>query len=493
MTQPNLLFQPQFPLSKKDFSPEPLHQILFICIANIAKSGAEEITEVEIENFAKAYPAQLETLQDNNYFEFISTIKEICVLSNYELYYTSVRKFGLLRDLKEQGFDIKDYFDELQDEESQMAKLNNWTIQDILSDIELKGIKLRNKFDVRYTRDEMIAGENTQELIDSFKIAPAFGAFISSPYLTRLFMGWCKGHLIMDSSPSGVGKTRISVADLCGVSVDEMWDDEAQDFIPNLNYQGNGLFIHTELDEHREINPMFLACVAGVDVRNITLGKLSPEEEKRVIKAGEILLRNKLILCDMADFTAKGIDRKIKECIETYGTQYMVFDYVQLNSSLVAEYRQNTAVQAREDLVLKNLTLELKDMAQKYNIGIKTASQLNGVEKTLDFPDESCLSGGKSQKVKLDAASITLPVKDRLKEFKRIEPYLKRKGFGSDSLIKPNLISYVYKARFSDFADQKIKVWRYFDRSRFRNVDFFCTNQYDEIVKVPKPVLEENF
>lgn len=68
-----------------------------------------------------------------------------------------------------------------------------------------------------------------------------------------------------------------------------------------------------------------------------------------------------------------------------YNIYYTVFDYVQLNSSVVAEYRQNTAVQAREDLVLRNITLELKNMAEKYSVGIKTMSQLNGTEKRLIF------------------------------------------------------------------------------------------------------------
>ena len=76
---------------------------------------------------------------------------------------------------------------------------------------------------------------------------------------------------------------------------------------------------------------------------------------------------------------------------------------------------------------------------------------------------------------------------------KRVEPYLKRKGFGANSGIEPNVVSYVYKSRFGQWADQKIKIWRYFDRARFRNIDLFCTNQYDEIVNIPRPKLEEEF
>lgn len=493
MKNPSLLSQPQYPLSKNDFTPEQFHKILYLAIQRLYNEGVSEVTEIEVENIVKNKPAYFEVLQDNNYIDFINTSKELAVIENFDYYYNTIRKFALLRDLKENGIDIKEFYDELQDENDQAAKLEKLSIQDILNVIELKGIKLRSKYDVKYVRGEMVAGEDTQALIDEFEQAPAFGAFLCSPYLTQLYMGWCRSHLIMESAGSGVGKTRMSIADLCGVSIDKMWNEDAQDFIDNPNYQGPGLFIHTELKTREEINPMFLACISGVDVKHITQGILTHEEKLRVLKAGEILQVNNMHLVDMADFTCQSIDRKIKECVEGYGMQYCVFDYVQLNSAVTQEYRQCTEAQAREDLILRNITLELKDIAQKYLVGIKTMTQLNGVEKTLDFPDESCLSGGKSQRNKLDAACITLPVKDRIKEFKRIEPYLNRRGFGTGSRLEPNVVSYVFKSRFGEYADQKIKVWRYFDRAKFTNVDLFCTNQYDEIVNIPRPVLEGEF
>lgn len=493
MKNPSLLAQPQYPLDKNCFAPEQFHKILYLAIQRLYNEGVSEVTEVEVENIVKNKPAYFEVLQDNNYIDFINTSKELAVIENFDYYYNTIRKFALLRDLKENGIDIKDFYDELQDENEQAAKLEKLSIQDILNAVELKSIKLRSKYDVKYVREEMVAGEDTQALIDEFEQAPAFGAFLCSPYLTQLYMGWCRSHLIMESAGSGVGKTRMSIADLCGVSIDKMWNEDAQDFIANPNYQGPGLFIHTELKTREEINPMFLACISGVDVKHITQGILTHEEKLRVLKAGEILQVNNMHLVDMADFTCQSIDRKIKECVEGYGMQYCVFDYVQLNSAVTQEYRQCTEAQAREDLILRNITLELKDISQKYLVGIKTMTQLNGVEKTLDFPDESCLSGGKSQRNKLDAACITLPVKDRIKEFKRIEPYLNRRGFGIGSRLEPNVVSYVFKSRFGEYADQKIKVWRYFDRAKFTNVDLFCTNQYDEIVNIPRPVLEGEF
>lgn len=483
MKQPSLLTLPQFPLSKQDFEPELFHKIIYVAINKLVHNEIQEITEIEIENVVKTKPAFLEVLQDNNYLDFIVNVKELSIIDNYEYYYNTIRKFSLLRELQDNGFDIREFYDELSEENDQLAQFEKLTIQEILNRIEFKSIQLRTKYDVKYVRNEMRAGEGTEELLSEFEETPAFGASLCSPYLTTLFRGWCLGHLIMESAPSSTGKSRMAVADLCNVSVDQIWNDEQEDFIINPNYQGSGLFIHTELDTRKEINPMFLACISGVNEKHITMGTLNKEEKFRVLKAGEILKQNNLTLVDMADFTCQSIERKIKECVEKYNIYYTVFDYVQLNSSVVAEYRQNTAVQAREDLVLRNITLELKNMAEKYSVGIKTMSQLNGTEKTIDFPDESCFSGGKSQKVKLDAACITLPVKNRIKEFAHIKPYIKKVGFKGETIM-PNLVSYIVKSRFGEYADQKIKVWRYFDRARFRNTDYFCTNQYDELINI---------
>lgn len=496
MLQPNLLFQPSFPLSKKDFSPEPFHQILFICIAKVAQSGAEEITEVEIENYAKNFPAQLETLVDNNYFEFISTVKELCVLSNYEMYYTAVRKFGLLRELKEQGFDIKDYFDELQDEDGQMAKLNEWSIQDILGDIELKGAKLRGKYDVKYVRNEITAGEHTQELINNFKQRPAFGALFQSGYLSTIWNGWSRGHLVLRGGASSSGKSRCSVADLCNVGMLELWDDEAQDFIPNLNYQSPTLFIATEQDIETEVEPMFLAAVSGVEYRRIVNGLIDEEETKRVLKAGEIIQQSHLDICSMPNFTVKGLERKIKEKVENNGIEYMVFDYMEVQADLSAEFKAISAVTPRQDLILLNLTSELKRIAEDNLVGILTGMQLNDGWKEARFIDESFLAGSKAAKNKIDNGSIIVPTTYLKKDMKILEATFnsKRRGFGANRQHLPNICETIFKGRYSIYGDRRLRLWSYFDRGTFRRYDYFVTDDNNDIQRDIKPsVIKEEF
>lgn len=485
LKQPQLLSLPQYPLCKADFEPCKVHQILYICAKKLASAGVQEITEVEVENIIKNHPVQYEILQDNNYFEFIYTSKQLAVIDNFEFYYNTIRKFSLLRELSSKGYSISKFYDELGDENEERSKLEKHSIQDIVNSYELGAINLRNKYDVKYVRNEITVGEDTESLLELFEDKPSFGALLCSPFLSTLINGFNRGNLIMRSAPSGANKSRMAVSDMCGLCVDQYYDYEAQDFIDNSNYQGPGLFIHTELDTVTEMQPMFLACVSGVPSSTITLGQCTPEEKVRVIKAGEILKRNNFTLTDMPDFTSASLKRKIKEKVENDGVMYVNFDYMMLNGPLSFEYKQNTGVQAQEHAALRSLATDLKSYAEDFNVGILTASQTNGNEKTQDFPDELCISSSKSIRNKLDAGFIMLPTKERKKELKIVEPFIAQyapKGvYKSVNDYYPNRITYVYKARFGLYSEEKIKIFHRFDAGTMRNTDLFCCDAYNEL------------
>lgn len=489
MKTPSLLSQPQYPLSKNDFSPEQFHKILYLAIQRLYNEGVSEVTEVEVENIVKNKPAYFEVLQDNNYIDFINTSKELAVIENFDYYYNTIRKFALLRDLKDNGIDIKEFYDELQDENEQSAQLEKLTIQDILNAVELKGVKLRSKYDVKYTRDEIVAGEDTQALIDSFKEQPSFGACLQSGYLSTVWNGWSRGHLILRAGPSSSGKSRCSVADLCKVGMMELWDDEIGDFLVNPNYQSPTLFIATEQDIRTEVEPMFLASVANVEYRKIKNGTMEHDEELRVLKAGEIIKQSGLTITSMPNFTSKSLERKIKEQVEVNGIQYMVFDYMEIQSELSAEFKETSAVAPRQDLVLLNLTADLKRYAEDYNLGILTGCQLNDNWKDARYVDESFLAGSKAMKNKIDNGSIILPTTYLKKDLKIIEPYCNRRGFGSERTKLPNICETIFKGRYSIYGDRRLKVWSYFDRGTFRRHDFFITDDDNEVQSDIQPTV----
>lgn len=841
MNNPELLFNEKYPLSKKDFQPVDLHYVIYRSIAKLASNGAGVITEIEIDNLVKNKPVEYEILQDSDWMGFVSTMKELANPENYELYYNTIRKFSLLRDMKENGEDIKRYYDELSSEEGQIENLNKFTIQDILDEVEIKANSYRNKYDATFTRAEMWAGEGFEGVLEGFKEAPAFGAIMPSPYLTTLYQGWCRGHLLMRSAPSGMGKaipnytiiptpsgekrvdeikigdslysrigkptkvlgvfpqgckqvyqvvfkdgrvaeccdehlwsyyyghktkrlttktlkeimgvplktglenmirvpinegvekpekkyfippyifglflgdgsfrrredngtfyysspndelvkviaetmswdykksskhnynwtfktkgaqktlyvddileefpdlinaysgdkyipndylngsleqrfdllnglldtdgsagqkgrvnftttsekmaqdmidlcrslgfiptvfkdkrtdkyssgncftitikgspelkaklfkyspkkekmneylhtkmrresndnnpiieiietnkctemtcflvdneehlflmndyivthnTKAAIGDLCYASAQEMWSDEYEDFVVNPNYQGGGFYIHTEQKQDTEIQPNFIACIANVPYHKIRMHDLTHAEELRVKKAGQILLDSKIRLIDMPDFTISKLDKKVKECAISYGLPYGVFDYIWDNNAAGAELKSHTGVGQRQDMLFLSIASQLKMMAETYNTGIYTMTQLNGNEKTNEIIDEACVFGSKAMKTKIDAGSIML--RPRNKEYKKAEPYMKAKGFGPQ--IKPNVIDHVYKTRYGTLDKENLKIWAHFDKGTCRRTDLFVTDSFtDEYIKVPKPDFNGGF
>lgn len=840
MNNTQLLFNPSYPLTKADFDPEPVHRIIFVATCKLAEGGAGSVSEVEIDNYVKDYPAQYEILTDSNFLEFVPTVKELCSVDSFELYYNTIRKFSLLRELKEDGFSITEYFDEMLDENEQTAHLNKYTVGDILSDIEFKSAKLRTKYDVKYVRDEIKAGENVQERLNDFKETPAFGALLQSGYLSTVWNGWCRGHLGLRGGGSGSGKalpndtilptpngnkrvdeikvgdylysregkptkvlgvfpqgkkevwevelkdgrkakccdehlwtvysrtrnernreklvtytlkdmitkgvknnkgyrfslpingpilkdekqfyippyimglflgdasfrsqssnrcfnfsspneelpkaiaqtmgwsykrnslknynwtfyshgmmihvedalreypelintysynkfipsdylnssvqqrkellmglldtdghvdenkgrvsysttsnrlrdnvvelcrslgmittvymdkregrkdcwhiqimcnkeekaelfsykpkkdraiqycnsdkrtehrdriqimsikdlgyetemtcflvdndehlfltndyivthnTRVAVADLTGVGVKEIWNDEAQDFIVNDNYQSPTLFIATEQKIDTEVEPMFWAAVSGVEYRKIINGLCTPEEEARVVKAGEIIKESNLHLCSMPNFNTRSIQRKIKEMVESEGVGYVVFDYMEQQGDISQEYREVTGSSGRQDQILLYLATCLKTMAEDMNVGILTSQQLNDQWKNLSFVDETALAGGKATKFKIDFGSIIIPTSYLRKDLKKVEPFLKRRGVGENRQPMPNICEYIIKSRYGIYGDMRLKLWSYFDKGTFRRTDYFITDDQNLVVKINPTVL----
>lgn len=487
MNNTQLLFNPSYPLVKTDFDPEPVHRIIFIATCKLAEAGAGSVSEVEIDNYVKDYPAQYETLNDSNFLDFVPTVKELCSPESFELYYTTLRKFSLLRELKEDGYNIADYYDEMLDETEQMAKLNKWTIGEILTDIEFKSAKLRTKYDVKYVRNEIKAGENVAERLEAFKEQPSFGALFQSGYLSTIWNGWCRGHLGLRGSPSGVGKSRLGVADLTRVGAKEIWSPEVNDFVVNDNYQSPTLFIATEQDIETEVEPMFWSAVSGVEYRSIKNGLCTPEEETRVIQAGEIIKDSNLHITSMPNFNTKSLNRKIKEMVECEGIGYCVFDYMEQQGDISQEYRGVVGSAGRQDQVLLYLATELKVMAEDMNVGILTSQQLNDSWKTTCYIDETSLSGGKSTKNKIDFGSIVIPTPYLRKDLKQVEPYLKRRGVGENRQPVPNICEFIFKSRYGIYGDKRLKLWSYFDRGTFQRTDYFVTDDENNVLDDIQP------
>lgn len=483
---PSLITNPQYPLSPEDFEPERFHKILFTCVAKLYQAGINDITEIEIDNIAKSHQGAYECLVDNRFEDFVATMRELASLDNYESYWGAVRKYSMLRQMKEGGINVEKWFDETIDNGDKTAE---FTIQSILGEYESLTAKLRTTYDTKYVRSEMYAGEDTEGLLEQFEQVPLMGACLTSPYQTTIYNGWCRGQLLLRGAISGSGKSRMAVADLCYLGAKQLWSDEANDFVDNPNYQSPTFFIHTEMETRTNVNPIFLATISGVNNSTITKATYTPSERKRILKAGDILKESCIRLVDMPQFTSQGLETKIKECVQNDGATYGVFDYIWLNRDISIEYQKSMGSSVRPDMAIASIAADLKQYAEAYNVGIMTMCQLSRNYEQQDFCDASCLAGAVAMQDKLDCGSVVIGARMKPKSWKKVEPFIRKRGFGDEGEDDvPNIVEHVFKARYQDTAYSKFKIWSKIDRGTMRRKDYFVTDENDELISINKTV-----
>lgn len=469
---PHLITSKKYKISNGDFickscADAKFHNIIYRCMYNIVVQGAEEIDSVTIDMFLQNYPVQYEICKEFDFMNFISTIKDIASEKNIDYYYDIVRKFGLLRRYKEAGYDVSPIYDELKSDDEQQKKLSKYSIKDISQHFK----SLQQEIDREYVDSEQIThykiGSAMKETKESFKANPVIGLAYSSPILNKVNNG-IEG-LVLRSAESGAGKTTMSVSDACMSGVEYYYDKTQNDFIKNESYVGNVLFINTEMDIYKELDPLFTAWVADVPRNRIRAGEYQGNQEARVDKAIEIVGKSIYSVTD-PDFTCSSLEETIDDYVKHKNIKLVVFDYIQYQHYVAAELAKLNDMALREDIVLLQITDRLKNLSLKYDIPILSSTQLNRKAQEERNPDESWLAGGISQVRKVNTSMVMTTLKK--KDMADIEPYLCQ----LEGDIKPNVCTHIIKTRNSEFS-KGTRVYQYNDLGTGRVTDLFCTTK----------------
>lgn len=488
MNNPALLLNEKYTLTKDDFYNKAtkegnrFHSIIFVCSQKLIEQGANDITEIEIREFVKNYPEQLEVLEDNDYQGYIKTAKKLSNQDNFEIYYQIVRKFSILRAYKNQGFDINEIYDEEEDDEAERRKLNNYSIEDIINYFDGKLANISKKFNTSKRLDEYRAGSDFAETKEQFKTEPLIGSSFQSPYLNSIFRGMYG--FILRSGNSGSGKTTMSVGDICKMSCTQYWDSEQKQWVKNLSRAGASLFINSEMSLREELEPIFIAWIANVSRSHILDGKYEDGEEERCDKAGRILYESEIYLVDDPDFTISSLTSIIEDYALNKNVKNVCFDYISSNTFLQQEVSSKTKVPQREDMILLALTDRLKQVSRKLSVNILSGTQLNAQDREVKYVTESLLMGGKGQVRKVDGCMImTTPTQSELELTTML---CNKKGFNN---IKPNFVAHIVKGRASKYP-KNIKVFQYVDLATARTIDLYCTDKDNNPIKVERLMIE---
>ncbi|WP_341323466.1 DnaB-like helicase C-terminal domain-containing protein [Solibacillus sp. FSL H8-0523] len=478
MKHPERTSSKAYDLSTDDFV-EKMHQIIFGAITNLYTNEAKKITILEIDAYLQNYTEQYRIFNENDGIEYLEAIQEFSVIDNFDMHYQRVKKFTFLRECKKIGIDISDIYNEklvdLAEEEERNKRFDKMTLTDMVKHVELKIILIKEQFLSSNTFSGGHISENVQEIIDAKEASPSFGAPQASLFLNTIFRGSRKRKFNLKHGNTGGGKSRFGMANMAAKTIPEIWDNKENKWI-KTGANKHGLIISTELDEE-EIKLPFVAYIANVDESLIHEKKLTHEEKVRVEKAVTILEKSSLWFEVLSDFDIEDIETTIIKHINLHDVEFIEFDYIHTSLKLLSALAQKGARNLREDQILLIIAISLKDLCNKYDIHIESATQLNDNQNKDDNMDQSWIRGSKALADKIDGGYILLEI--RPKDQKLIDAVYKS-GKMVKFAVEPNISLNVYKSRGGKW--KRIRVFGHFNTGTLRFQDLFCINYNGELI-----------
>lgn len=483
LQKPELLNDSRYNLNRDDFD-EIFHKMIFASIYNLYLQGTKKIDYIAIDNYLSSYELQYKIFNENNGMDYIIECINNSDIENFDYNYQRVKKFSLLRDLIEEGNDIKSIYDETivepKEQEKMQAKFDTYSIQDIINIVEKKIVKIKNKHLININNQGQKAGKGLQELKEKCKDTPDVGIPMASNIMNTIARGARLKKFYLRSAPTGIGKSRLAAGDVCSYSVPYIWDIKKKKWM----YTGisePALYITTEL-EIEEVQTMFIAYISGVEEDKILDGKYKGDEEERVDQAIQFIEQSPLWIEYMSDFNIEDIETVIRRYQLDHNVKYVIFDYIHTSLKLMNEIATaSRGMKLREDQVLLMFSDRLKSMCNKLNVHIDSSTQTSGEYKNVKDADQNVLRGAKAIADKIDLGIVALqPTKA---DIEALQPILSKGIYPV-----PNMVYHIYKVRRGKLS--KVKLWLYINLGNMRGQDLFLTNSDYQIIPVESTKIE---
>lgn len=467
----------KYHITDEDFTDQ-FHKIIFGAIYKIHELGAKQITLNNICDFLKTRPKSEAIFTANKGEEWLLKVSENAINSTFDYYYNRMKKFTLLRAYDNCGLDVSDIYDidnilDTKKKQLQEEMLDNASLQDIATKIDLKIDNIKLKYVDDDIGEAVQAGEGAAALIDQFKANPEVGIPLYGPLINTVTRGARLKKFYLRSAATGTGKTRSMIADACYIACDKIYDE-------NFGWISTGaseptLFITTE-QELEEVQTMMLAFLSNVNEDHILNGEYFDGEEERVRKAAEVLSQGLLYVEELPDFSLQDVENKIKKNLREHDVKYVFHDYIHTSLKILEEItRRSGGVRLREDNILFMLSTRLKDICNQYGVFIMSATQLNGDYTESKTPDQNLLRGAKAIADKIDLGCILLNVKDE--DLVALDKVLNSGVFDT-----PTLKLSIYKNRRGKYKG--VYLWCKADLGCCRIKPMFCTTYDYEMISI---------
>ena len=467
----SLIDNVDYPLSEDDFETDSFYKMSYAAIFNLWNQGAENIDAVAVDGYLSAFPEQYAVFTKATGLGILLSLSQAVKVENYPTYYRSLRKLGLLRYYEKEGFDTRCIYDpqKVTMHPEEKFAFDEMSLQEIVERVESKMVITPN---MRYCTNTLSvgiqAGEGMLELLDSFEEEPDIGLPLNNEFFNSIVRGARLGKLYMRSAPSGYGKSRLAAGDACTMAVPYVWSNDENDYV-YTGFSEPTLYITTEMPPD-EIQTLFMSAVSKVNEASILNGTLTKEEKERVVKSIGYIEDSPLFIEHIPDFSITDITNIIKKYNRQYGVQYFIFDYIHSSLRLMSEINNRSGGGLKEYQMLLVFATELKAIAEKLNVFILTASQVNSETIASTHKDANLLQGSKALANKLDVGAIT--VEPSPSELKKLQP-IRQKFIGMET---PNMAYWIYKVRRGKYT--RIIIWSKVDLGTMTEKPLFITD-YD--------------
>ena len=461
--------------STDDFT-DKFHKVIFASTYNLKAQGLSTISSMDIENYLSSRPAYQEIYELNKGSEWLEQYKNSIQLDSFEYYFNRLKKFTILRAFDSFGIDVHWLYNPDQQDRALMQKQNDFIdsleVDELANQVDQKIEEIKLSFLGKTWSVSRHAGDGLVDLIQGLKDQPEVGIPLYGPLINTVTRGARLKKFYLRSAPTGVGKSRMMMADMCNFACEEIYSLDSNQWT-SIGASEPSLFITTELDID-ECQTMGLAFLSGVSEDHILNGTYYGDEENRVFKAAHLLSNSPLWIEHLPDFSLRDIESVIRRNVRDNGVRYVAFDYIHTSLKILEEISQRTrGMKLREDNILFMIAIKIKDLCNELGIFILSGTQLNSDWENRDTSNQNVLRGAKAIADKIDLGIITLPVSEQDKE--ALAGYVQ-----SACIPMPNLVHHVYKNRRGRF--KSVKLWCYADLSICRvNPLFLTDNDYKPI------------
>lgn len=318
-------YEDKYIITESDFADD-FHKIVYGVLYKLHELGATQITPAAINDFLETRPKSKGIFNLNKGMEYLSKVKEMAQPLTFDYYYSRLKKMSLLRAYDNLGLRLTQYYDpdnilDLKKKQIQEEWFDNTSIEDMAAAINSSIEKIYQT----YVQNDVFgvavrAGDGLEDLILQFEQNPEVGVPLYGNYINTITRGARLGKFYLRSAPTGIGKTRSMIADVCNIACSKIYDLQ-------YGWIDNGksfpaLFITTEQTKD-EVQTMMLAFLSAVNEDHILYGRYEGDERERVFAAAKVLKDAPLYIEELPEFNLQDVENAIKRGITEHGIQYV--------------------------------------------------------------------------------------------------------------------------------------------------------------------------